>query len=157
MSTQKGDAARSYANIVPLEKASVSLAAKSLSAPSTLSVAQTRSIIPPSENEPSFEPTAGTDASSAARQTPDPEARILVPPGVTLYQICAEATLKSCDSRELDEIQRLNPWLTNPDHLESGRKLRIPSSHDLSATSHGPSKPFSADPGRRQQPNEQEF
>jgi general secretion pathway protein A len=63
----------------------------------------------------------------------DPSSGILVPPGVTLYQICAEK-LKSCHSKELNEIHRLNPWLVNPDHLESGRKLRIPSPQELAGS-----------------------
>jgi len=60
----------------------------------------------------------------------DHESRILVPPGLTLSQICAE-TIKTCHSKELSAIRRLNPWLTNPDHLESGRVLRIPSPNEL--------------------------
>jgi general secretion pathway protein A len=143
MSTQAGDAARVHADIVQQSKATASLAAQSLSVPSSLSVAPTRSITPPTENEPRSEPKTGTDSSSAAAESLESEARILVPPGVTLYQICAEA-LKSCHSRQLDEIQRLNPWLTNPDHLESGRKLRIPSAPILSAASQVPAKPSSS-------------
>jgi len=60
----------------------------------------------------------------------DQEDRILVPPGVTLYQICAE-TLKRCHTKELSEIHRLNPWLIDPNHLESGRTLRLPSAQDF--------------------------
>jgi hypothetical protein len=68
----------------------------------------------------------------------DRESRILIPPGLTLYEICAEA-FKTCHSRELDEIRRLNPWLTNPDHRESGRELRIPSAKELASVAEPPS------------------
>jgi hypothetical protein len=73
----------------------------------------------------------------------DPESRILVPPGVTLYQICTE-TLKSCHSKELNEIHRLNPWLINADHLESGRKLRMPSPQQLAGSAPEPASPSPA-------------
>jgi general secretion pathway protein A len=73
----------------------------------------------------------------------DPGNRILVPPGVTLYQICSE-TLKSCHSKELNEIHRLNPWLTNPNHLESGRKLRMPSPQQLTGSAPEPISSFPA-------------
>ncbi|MGA7521128.1 MAG: AAA family ATPase [Acidobacteriaceae bacterium] len=72
---------------------------------------------------------------TAALPAPDPgpgklqidaQERILVPPGVTLYEICRE-TMKGCTPREMAAIRRLNPWLTNPNHLESGRRLQMPS------------------------------
>jgi general secretion pathway protein A len=55
----------------------------------------------------------------------DAQERILVPPGVTLYAICRE-TMKNCRSKDIEAIRRLNPWLTDPNHLESGRTLHIP-------------------------------
>jgi len=74
-------------------------------------------------------------AQSAAVVSPvlgkaDRQDRILVPPGVTLYELC-NATLKICHSRELNEIHRLNPWLVDPNHLESGRILRLPSAQEF--------------------------
>jgi hypothetical protein len=70
---------------------------------------------------------------------PDHESRIVVAPGLTLYQICAE-TLGTCHLRELNEIRRLNPWLTNPDHLESGWELRLPSQKELSVVAPAPTR-----------------
>ncbi len=70
--------------------------------------------------------------SDVPRQPPDAESRVLVPPGASLYRICAEA-LKTCRSRELGAIYRLNPWLDDPDYLEVGRVLRIPSRNELAA------------------------
>jgi len=78
-------------------------------------------------------PAAVAPASPALAPPPvksDQQDRILVPPGVTLYQICAEA-LKTCHTKELSEIHRLNPWLVDPNHLESGRTLRLPSAQDF--------------------------
>lgn len=78
--------------------------------------------------------TAITDGTSGGdsidfRESGDSGRIIVVPPGATLYKICVQ-TMKSCHFRELSEIQRLNPWLTDLDHLESGRELRIPSSSE---------------------------
>jgi general secretion pathway protein A len=60
----------------------------------------------------------------------DARERILVPPGVTLYEICRE-TMKGCHAKQINAIRRLNPWLTDPNHLESGRKLQMPPLADV--------------------------
>jgi type II secretory pathway predicted ATPase ExeA len=80
--------------------------------------------------KPSPVPASSVPPSAAGPFIPqlkrDDQNRILVPVGMTLSEICSD-TLPNCHSRELNEIQQLNPWLTNPNHLESGRKLRLPS------------------------------
>lgn len=68
----------------------------------------------------------GSSAPSTHDLKIDAQERILVPPGVTLYGICREA-MKSCHSSDIEAIRRLNPWLTDPNHLESGRRLQMPS------------------------------
>lgn len=50
---------------------------------------------------------------------------IIVQPGATLDGICAHALKATCKSKDIREIKRLNPWLTNSRHLQAGRKLRI--------------------------------
>lgn len=51
-----------------------------------------------------------------------------VTPGQSLTRICVD-TLGSCNPELLREIHELNPWLTNPDHIESGQTIRIPIDH----------------------------
>jgi general secretion pathway protein A len=61
---------------------------------------------------------------------PQPEASagtIRVTAGKTLYRICVES-FGRCNPEHLQEIRRLNPWLSNPDHIESGERIRIPGS-----------------------------
>jgi general secretion pathway protein A len=51
--------------------------------------------------------------------------KVVVRPGETLQQI-ALRTLGQDDSQILKEIQRLNPRLTNPDHIEADQEIRLP-------------------------------
>jgi nucleoid-associated protein YgaU len=48
-----------------------------------------------------------------------------VTPGQTLLGICAEK-FGNCTAQILRQIQQLNPNLNDPDHIETGQKLRIP-------------------------------
>ena len=52
---------------------------------------------------------------------------IRVTAGKTLYRICVES-FGSCNPEHLQEIHRLNPWLRNLEHIESGERIRIPGS-----------------------------
>jgi hypothetical protein len=68
---------------------------------------------PPSENEtPQPAPVATT---------------MLVTPGRTLLGICVEKFGK-CNPELLHEIQRLNPGLSDPNHIEPGEKILVPGS-----------------------------
>jgi general secretion pathway protein A len=58
-----------------------------------------------------------------------------VTPGQTLLGICAEK-FGNCTSEILRQIQQLNPHLNDPDHIETGQKLRIPV---LAAQTNNPS------------------
>jgi general secretion pathway protein A len=78
---------------------------------------------------------AAPPASSAPLQTPDPSAKaparnkldfLQVQPGQTLYQISVQH-LGRYNHDALSQFRELNPWLTDPDHIESGRKILIPS------------------------------
>jgi hypothetical protein len=80
------------------------------------------SVIPPLV--PVVPSSAGVDVR------PQPEASagtIRVTAGKTLYRICVES-FGSCNPEHLQEILRLNPWLSNPEHIESGERIRIPGS-----------------------------
>ena len=50
---------------------------------------------------------------------------IVVAPGMTLAQICAEA-FASCHTKEFDAIRQLNPWILNADRIDAGRVVLIP-------------------------------
>jgi general secretion pathway protein A len=67
-----------------------------------------------------------------ATQPLESEIRLLVPPGATLSQLCAK-TLITCRSMDIKTIQHLNPWLTDPDLLVSGKELRIPIRKEISS------------------------
>jgi general secretion pathway protein A len=56
-----------------------------------------------------------------------PETTINVTPGRTLLGICVE-NFGSCNPQLLQEIHRLNPRLSNLDHIEAGQKILLPSS-----------------------------
>jgi hypothetical protein len=71
-----------------------------------------------------------TPLSSTAAQKPQPaapETMIRVAPGRTLLGICVE-NFGTCNPQLLQEIHRLNPRLSNPDHIESGQMIRLPAS-----------------------------
>jgi general secretion pathway protein A len=64
-----------------------------------------------------------TPASPAADPSPD---SVRVMPGQTLYQISVKK-LGTYNVAILEEIRGLNPWLSDPDHIQPGQKIRIPS------------------------------
>ena len=83
---------------------------------------QAASVVPPL--------VAVVPSSAGMDQRPQPVASagtIRVTAGKTLYRICVES-FGSCNPEHLQEIHRLNPWLSNPDHIESGQRIRIPVS-----------------------------
>jgi general secretion pathway protein A len=51
---------------------------------------------------------------------------VQITPGESLYRICA-ATFGTCSPDLIQEIRKLNPRLGNPDHIESGQKIRLPA------------------------------
>jgi hypothetical protein len=52
-------------------------------------------------------------------------------PGQTLYQISVEE-LGKYDGKVLEQLRELNPWLSDPDHIQSGQKIRMPSATTVS-------------------------
>jgi hypothetical protein len=60
-------------------------------------------------------------------------------PGETLYQISVKYFRKY--NREIfEEIHELNPSLTNPDRIQSGHEIRIPSVKEDSGDRHPAAK-----------------
>jgi general secretion pathway protein A len=75
-------------------------------------------------------PLAVAASSSSADQGSLPVApasEILVTPNRTLLGICVQ-NFGRCNPELLQEIHRLNPRLSNLDHIESGQRIRIPVS-----------------------------
>jgi general secretion pathway protein A len=80
-------------------------------------------------------PTAGLPANiDEGVQSVDSVSEIRVMPGGTLLGICVE-NFGSCNSEILQEIHRLNPRLSNLDHIEPGQSIRIPAAAKFSRTS----------------------
>jgi general secretion pathway protein A len=78
----------------------------------------------------------GTPSSFGVGRTQgsvDVTGTVLVTPGATLLGICIEE-FGSCTPEILQQIHDLNPSLSNPDHIEVGQTIRIPS---LAAQSSG--------------------
>jgi general secretion pathway protein A len=79
-------------------------------------------------NRPAPTAVSGTPSSSTADRTPQPTDSadtVLVTPGRTLLGICVEK-FGTCTPEILRQIHELNPSLSDPDHIETGQKIRIP-------------------------------
>jgi hypothetical protein len=91
---------------------------------------QVRSPAAVAENEPRVDGMVSSTAPTAnanQNQPVAPETTISVTPGRTLLGICVE-NFGSCSPQLLEEIHRLNPGLSNLDHIETGQKILLPSS-----------------------------
>ena len=74
-------------------------------------------------------PAVSTPAPHQAEKMPLSAATtevVRVISGQNLYRICAE-WFGSCNSQQLENIQSLNPRLSNLNHIESGQRLRMPA------------------------------
>jgi type II secretory pathway predicted ATPase ExeA len=80
-----------------------------------------------------------TQSGAPAKQTIEQYRSITVMPGQTLHQISVKYFSKY--NREIfEEIHELNPWLINPNHIQSGREIRIPSVKEDSGDEHPAAK-----------------
>ncbi len=65
--------------------------------------------------------------ADAPSPTPGPESQdVQVKPGQTLYQISVDKLGKYND-KVLSQLQDLNPWLSDPDRIHPGQKIRVPA------------------------------
>jgi type II secretory pathway predicted ATPase ExeA len=94
--------------------------------------AQTTSAITSSESRPAqpvMDPTADQQPhellQSDARENSLSALAYVVQPKDTLRELCV-STLGRYDKVVLSQIQKLNPELRNPDHLDVGQKIRLP-------------------------------
>jgi general secretion pathway protein A len=76
-------------------------------------------------NRPAPIALPGSPASLIEDPIPQPVGTVRVAPGQTLLGICVEK-FGSCTVELMQQIHLLNPWLNNPDHIESGQNIRIP-------------------------------
>jgi type II secretory pathway predicted ATPase ExeA/LysM repeat protein len=77
---------------------------------------------PPVTTAPPSPPSVDTQAPT----DDEPKTvKVVVRPGETLQEIALRA-LGQDDSQILKQIQRLNPRLTNPDHIEADQEIRLP-------------------------------
>jgi general secretion pathway protein A len=83
---------------------------------------QAASVVPPQVVPDS---PSSTNAEQSAEGVA-PESAISVTPGKTLLGICVDSFGK-CNPELMQEIRKLNPGLNNPDHIESGQKIRLPA------------------------------
>ena len=74
------------------------------------------------------------DAAPIANQEPEADGTtVRVTPGKTLLGICVD-NFGKCDPELLQEIHKLNPQLSNLDHIEPGQSIRIPPAPKVSGT-----------------------
>ncbi len=70
------------------------------------------------------------DAAPGPKTEPESE-DVRVQPGQTIYQISVKKFGKY-DGKVLEELQDLNPWLSDPDRIHPGQKIRVPSAATIS-------------------------
>jgi general secretion pathway protein A len=88
---------------------------------------------------PTATPDKGTQSGAPTKHTIEQYRSIIVMPGETLYQISVKYFRKY--NREIfEEIHELNPSLTNPDRIQSGHEIRIPSVKEDSGDRHPAAK-----------------
>jgi hypothetical protein len=81
----------------------------------------------------------GTQSGALAKRTIEQYRSIIVMPGQTLYQLSVKYFSKY--NREIfEEIHELNPSLINPDYIQSGHEIRIPSVKEDSGHEHPAAK-----------------
>jgi hypothetical protein len=92
-------------------------------------------------------------AVSRTLQLVAPASIIRVAAGESLYGVCRK-TFGICNQERLQQIYRLNPWLSNPEHIETGQKLRVPAIRKLLIISEVPAgfSPSEIRPGAQMTP-----
>lgn len=91
---------------------------------------------------PSQEHGTASDAVTSTSQSSDSKL-ILVLPNETLYRISLK-NFGQYDEETLAKVRELNPWLTNPDLIKSGQKIRVPSTRSVSHKLLAIGEPFDA-------------
>ena len=74
---------------------------------------------------PPVSPASTLLSADKTAQTADSVGVVQVAPGQTLLGICTEK-FGTCTAELLQQIHELNPRMNDPDHIETGQKLRLP-------------------------------
>ena len=82
-------------------------------------------ILPPPISKPAPSSSAQQPQRAVEANT------VQVKAGQSLYQICIK-NFGCYNPERMQQIQRLNPWLRNLDHIESGQRIRILAAEQLS-------------------------
>ncbi len=91
-------------------------------------------------------PAAPVASTNQSQQSEASGTTIDVTPGRTLLGICVE-NFGSCNPQLLQEIHRLNPQLSNLDHIETGQKILLPISTAKQSTTQLPGRASIAERG----------
>jgi hypothetical protein len=80
-------------------------------------------------------PNQGHSATSTpeASKTQADSKVLIILPNETLYEISVK-NFGKYDEKTLGIVRELNPWLSNPDHIEAGQKIRVPDTSSASPT-----------------------
>lgn len=89
-----------------------------------------------------------TQPDTPAEDAIEKNRSVIVMPGQTLYQISVKYFGKY-NSDIFEEIRDLNPWLINPNHINSGSEIRIPPVREDSGDEYSPAKQGSHTVARR--------
>jgi general secretion pathway protein A len=79
-----------------------------------------------STTPPAAKSTLVDRALSGAARTGNPTVIVAVKPQKTLYRICVEH-FGRFDKKLLQEIRALNPRITDPDHIDTGQRIILPT------------------------------
>lgn len=90
----------------------------------------------------------GAQSDTTAENTIEKNHSVIVMPGQTLYQISVKYFGKY-NSDIYEEIRDLNPWLVNPNHINSGNEIRIPLVREDSGDEYSSAKQGSNTAARR--------
>jgi len=96
-------------------------------APAAAANAAPENASPAASASPTPSPALGVVAELAPPSPASvPTTSVKVKPGETLFQISVNE-FGRYDPTLVSQIQALNPWLTDPDHIQSGRTILVPS------------------------------
>jgi type II secretory pathway predicted ATPase ExeA len=123
------DRGTSQTSALPSGVATLSAAPPAAATPApapTPTLAPTPALAPVVVSEVSLMP-----ADESSRNSAQASEDVLVKPGQTIYQISVD-TFGKYDRKALDELRGLNPWISNPDRIRTGQKIRLPATATLS-------------------------
>ena len=121
----RGGPAQKFADVHAESMSPPLVAADSASAPAAAQTAPPAEDVLPMESLDLPPASASPSIAGQAPEQADSANTVSVMPGETLLEICV-AGFGSCNADLLREFRRLNPGLSNLDHIEPGQKIRLP-------------------------------